>query len=209
MEITVYCSEETIIAECPWCHDTQENNIEQIEYVSRPMLWCWKCEGRAWLNCTNGKISLYQNTDMTAADIQLLSTKIKYANQYTKKVIPLQFIISTVPNNFSNWTADKKISTSQLEKLNDFISCNETQDSGSVKFYKFEDIGLSEWQYCDENWIHDTAHMSAMFNMSFPVASYNLNKPAVPYPDYVDLGHDGVSVYALLENGEYAWMSGD
>ena len=209
MDITVYHSYESIMAECPWCHDIQENNIEQIEYVSRPMLWCWKCCAHAWLNCANDEIGLYKNSVMTPYDIGVLSTKTKYINQYTKKVIPLMFIISTVPNNFSTLTASQKLSNVQLKKLNNFISGKKKKYGNGVQCYKFEDISISEWEYCDENWIHNIEHISSMFNMSFPVASYNLTDPSVPYPNYVDLAHDGVSVYALLENGEYAWMSGD
>lgn len=45
--------------------------------------------------------------------------------------------------------------------------------------------------------------------LSIPVNSYNLMKPEIPYPKNFNLDHDGITIYLLLENNMFAFLSGD
>lgn len=46
----------------------------------------------------------------------------------------------------------------------------------------------------------DNTSIDDIFKLSLPVNSYNVTDPEVPYPDNMDMSHDGISIFILCED---------
>ncbi len=188
-----------IHVKCPYCGEIEE--LEYYDYVDRPMIWCWgDCEARCILNMPLeyanyfldgiGNIKYADPADkilfklfhdsVLVNDPPFEYDKEKYDRCYK---IELLFIRRIVTSELAEYAAKQQIPEENVRELVE----NKYEQS---LIDKFNIMKVDEKNKDD-------------FNVSINCNSYNISRPENPYPQNIDLGHDGIYMFCeVVYNGE-------
>lgn len=177
--------------ECPFCHSLQELNVDgwgedQLvqweDYVTNPMVWCWKCEAIGFLDPDKFQDYVDIHSLTPSEQDKLLAT---FSNNDCISV-PLLFIERMADSNMRQYKRAQPLTLIEMELF--------LQDK-----LKLERQG--EMPFTLNYYPHKKRKPNLVQNymsVSVPVQSYNVTEPSQKYPSGVDLSHDGNSITCLV-----------